>query len=146
MAFYSLLPGLTTLQPSELVKSWILCTNSSNFFIYLFILLDIFFNYISNAIPKVPYTLLLPCSPTHSLPLLGPGVPLYWGIWSLQDLGASLPNDGQLGHLLLHMQLETQLLGYWLLHIVVPPIGLQIPSAPWVLSLAPLSGALCSIL
>ena len=27
--------------------------------------------------------------------------------------------------------------GHWLLHIVVPPIGLQFPSAPWVLSLAP---------
>ena len=25
---------------------------------------------------------------------------------------------------------------YWLVHIVVPPIGLQTPSAPWVLSLA----------
>jgi hypothetical protein len=33
-------------------------------------LLDIFFIYISNAIPKVPYTLPPPCSPTHSLPLL----------------------------------------------------------------------------
>jgi hypothetical protein len=30
---------------------------------------------------------------------------------SLQDQGASLPNDGRLGHLLLHMQLETQTLG-----------------------------------
>jgi hypothetical protein len=51
-------------------------------FIYLFIylLLDIFFIYISNAILKVPYTLPLPCSPTHPLPLLGPGIPLYWGI------------------------------------------------------------------
>jgi hypothetical protein len=29
----------------------------------------------------------------------------------LQDLGASLPSDGQLGHLLLHMQLETRALG-----------------------------------
>jgi hypothetical protein len=28
----------------------------------------------------------------------------------LQDKGASLPNDGQLGHLLIHMQLETQAL------------------------------------
>jgi hypothetical protein len=37
-------------------------------------LLDIFFIYISNAIPKVHYTLPPPCSPTHSLPLLGPGV------------------------------------------------------------------------
>jgi hypothetical protein len=35
-------------------------------------LLGIFFLYISNAIPKVPYTLLPPCSPTHPLPLLGP--------------------------------------------------------------------------
>jgi hypothetical protein len=33
-----------------------------------------------NAIPKVPYTLPLPCSTIHSLPLLGPGIPLYWGI------------------------------------------------------------------
>jgi hypothetical protein len=49
-------------------------------FFFLIILLDIFFIYISNAIPKVPYTLPPPCSPTHPLPLLGPGVPLYWGI------------------------------------------------------------------
>jgi hypothetical protein len=27
--------------------------------------------------------------------------------------------------------------GYWLVHIVVPPIGLQTLLAPWVLSLAP---------
>ena len=32
--------------------------------------------------------------------------------------------------------------GYWLVHIVVPPIGLQIPLAPWVLSPAPPLGAL----
>ena len=31
---------------------------------------------------------------------------------------------------------------YWLVHIVIPTIGLQIPSAPWVLSLAPPLGAL----
>jgi hypothetical protein len=47
----------------------------------------------------------------------------------LQDQGASLPNDGRLGHLLLHMPLETRAPGYWLVHIVVPLIGLQIPSA-----------------
>ena len=29
----------------------------------------------------------------------------------MQDQGASLPNDGRLGHLLLHMQLETRALG-----------------------------------
>jgi hypothetical protein len=35
--------------------------------------------------------------------------------------------------------------GYWLVHIVVPPMKLQIPSAPWVLSLAPPLGTLCSV-
>jgi hypothetical protein len=72
-------------------------------------LLDIFFIYISNAIPKVPYTLPLPCSPTTSAS---------WP-WRSPVLGhmifarprASPPNDGRLDHLLLRMQLETQPLG-----------------------------------
>jgi hypothetical protein len=34
------------------------------------------------------------------------------------------------------MQLESRAPGYWLAHNVVPPIGLQIPLAPWLLSLA----------
>jgi hypothetical protein len=34
---------------------------------------------------------------------------------------------------------------HWLVHIVVPPIGLQTHLAPWVLSLVPSLGALCSI-
>jgi hypothetical protein len=42
--------------------------------------LDIFFIYMSNAVPKVPYTLPPPCSPTHPLQIPGPGIPLYWGI------------------------------------------------------------------
>jgi hypothetical protein len=50
------------------------------FFFLIYFLLDIFFIYISNVFPKVPYTLFPPCSPTHPLPLPGPGVPLYWGI------------------------------------------------------------------
>jgi hypothetical protein len=54
------------------------CLEAFLFFFYF--LLDIFFIYISNAIPKVPYTLSPPCSPTHSLPLLGPAIPLFWGI------------------------------------------------------------------
>jgi hypothetical protein len=37
-----------------------------------------------------------------------------------------------------------ELWGYWLVH-VVPPMGLQAPSAPWVLSLAPSLGTLCSV-
>jgi hypothetical protein len=35
-----------------------------------------------------------------------------------------------------------KLCGYWLVHIVVPPRGLQTPSAPRVLSLAPSLGTL----
>jgi hypothetical protein len=51
--------------------------NQEDFFPFLKkILLDIFFIYISNAIPNVPYTLPLPWSPTHPLPLLSPSVPL----------------------------------------------------------------------
>jgi hypothetical protein len=51
------------------------------FFLFFFsFLLDIFFIYISNAIPKVPYTPTPPCSPIHPLPILGPGIPLYWGM------------------------------------------------------------------
>jgi hypothetical protein len=77
----------------------------------IFFLLDIFFIYISNAILKVPYTLPPPCSPTHPLLLLGPGIPLYLVIKCLQYQGASLPSDGRLGHLLLHMKLESRGLG-----------------------------------
>jgi hypothetical protein len=47
---------------------------------FFFFFLDIFFIYISNAILKVPYTLPLPCSPTHPPPLPGPSIPLYWGM------------------------------------------------------------------
>ena len=56
-----------------------------------YFLLDIFFIYISNAIPKVSYTLPLPCFQTDPLPLPDPGIPLYWGIESLQDQGPLLP-------------------------------------------------------
>jgi hypothetical protein len=87
-----------------------------------------------------------PHSPTHPLPLFGPGVPLYWGIQSLRVQWASLSSDGRLGHLLIQMQLESRAPGYWLVHNVVPPIGLQIPLAPWVLSLAPPLGATVLVL
>jgi hypothetical protein len=67
---------------------------------------------------------------------------------------ASPPSDDQLGHPLLHVHLEPQvplcaffdwwfspkeLWGYWLVHIDVPPMGLQPPS------LAPSLGTLCPI-
>jgi hypothetical protein len=60
-------------------------------FLDKWVYLDIFFISISNAIPKAPYTLPLPCSPTHPLLLPGPGIPLYWGICSSQYQGPLLP-------------------------------------------------------
>jgi hypothetical protein len=47
---------------------------------------------------------------------------------------------------LIHMQLESKAPGYWLVHNVVPPIGLQIPLAPWVFSLAPPLGPFLIVL
>jgi hypothetical protein len=40
---------------------------------------------------------------------------------------------------------SKELWGYWLVHIDVPPTGHQIPSAPWVLSLALSLGTMCYI-
>jgi hypothetical protein len=94
---------------------------------------------------KIPYPLLLTQHPN-------PPIPASWP-WHSPILGhriftrprASPFIDGLLGHPLLHMQLETQvppcvffdwwfslreLWAYWLVHIVVPPIGLLTPSAP----------------
>jgi hypothetical protein len=67
--------------------------------------------YNSNAIPKVPMPSPLPCSPTHLLHLPGPGISLYWGHIIFARPRASPPNDCQLGQLLLHIQLETQVQG-----------------------------------
>jgi hypothetical protein len=73
-------------------------------------LLDIFPFYISNAIPKVPYPhpTLLPNPPiTASWPWHSP-IP---GHIIFARPRASALNDGRLGHLLLHVQLETQAQG-----------------------------------
>jgi hypothetical protein len=92
-------------------------------FFLKYFLLHIFLNYISNDIPKVPHALPPTSLPTHSH-FFGPSVPLYWGIYSLRVQWASLSSDGRLGHLLIHMQLESRAPGYWLVHNVVPPIWL----------------------
>jgi len=112
-------------------------------FIYLF-LLGIFFIYISNAIPKVPHTLSpqLPYPPTPtSWPWHSPvlrhikfarpmGLSFQW--WPTRPSSDTYAARG------------TSSGGYWLVHIVVPPIGLQTPLAPWALSLAPPLGTLRS--
>jgi hypothetical protein len=96
--------------------------------------------------PKSPLYPPLPCSPTHSFSLSGPGIPLYWGIQSLLDQGTSLPNDGQLGNLLLHMQLETRAMGVLVSSYCCSTYRVADPFSSWVLSLAFTLGALCSIL
>jgi hypothetical protein len=103
---------------------------------------------------------LFPCSPTHPLLLPGPGIPLYWGLEPSQDQGPLLPlmiNKAILCYICSwsHGSLHVYSLvgglvpgssgGHWLVHIVVPSMGLQTPSAPSVLSLAPPLGTLCSV-
>jgi hypothetical protein len=87
---------------------------SSTFFFLSFILLDVFFIYISNAIPflvsspKIPYPLPLSLLPN-------PPTPASWS-WHSPILGhvtfterrASPPIDVPQGHALIHMQLGTQ--------------------------------------
>jgi hypothetical protein len=43
--------------------------------IFFHFLIDIFYIYISNAIPNVPYALAQPCSLSHPLLLPGSGIP-----------------------------------------------------------------------
>jgi hypothetical protein len=101
---------------------------------------------------KIPCPLPLPPSPTSPAPQ-----PTHSHSWSWHSpiLGhraftgrrASPPIDDWLGHHLLHMHLEPQVppcvffdwwysskefWGYWLVHIDVPSMGLQSPSATWV--------------
>jgi hypothetical protein len=131
-------------------------------------LLDIFFIYISNIISfpgfssKTPYPSPLPCSSTHPLALPGPGILLYGSIEPFQDQGPFLPlmpdkayaRQGYICSWSKESHLMFSLVGglvpessgvYWLVHIIVPPMVLQTPSAPWVLSLAPSLGTLCSV-
>ena len=110
---------------------------------------------------KLPYSLPPPILPNPPTTIPDPGLPLHWGIGPSQDPApASPPIDDWLGYPLQHIHLEPQvlpgvffdwgfsskeLLGYWLVHIDVPPMGLQTPSGPWALSLAPSLGTLCTI-
>jgi hypothetical protein len=81
------------------------------------------------------------------------------GLRAFTGQRASPPIDEQLGHPLLHMQLEPWVLPcvffgwwfspwefweFWMFDIVLPE-GLQTPSAPWVLPLAPTLWTLCSV-
>ena len=131
--------------------------------LYIF-LLDIFFICTSNVIPLpgFPYEKHLSpppsvWSPTHLLLLPGPGNPIHRGIELSQDQVSLLPlmtykailfyicSRIHESHLFGWWLNPWQLWGYWLVHIVVSPKGLQTPSSPCILSLAPSLGTLCSV-
>jgi hypothetical protein len=136
--------------------------------ILIFLLLDIFFIYISNVIPFLGFPsenllsppLPSPCSRIHPLLLSCPGIPLHWGIKPSQDQRSllSLMTDKAILCYICSWSHESppcipfgwcfspwELCSYWLAHIVVLPMGLQAPSASSVLSLAPSLGMLCSV-
>jgi hypothetical protein len=119
-------------------------------------MLSPFFNPPPNPLshPSSPYSL------TQTLLLSCLGIPLHWGIEPSQDQGPLLPlmsNKAILCYICRWSDESNHvysLVGglvpgssgwYQLVHIVVPPSGLQTPSDPWVLSLAPPLGTLCSV-
>jgi hypothetical protein len=138
----------------EIISSNICLLNC--FFLPFFIR---YFIYISNCIcfPHFPSKSPLShpfssCSLTHPLPLPCPWHSPTLEHWAFTEPRASPLIDVRQGHPLLHIQLKPwvlscvlfdwwfspwELCGYWSVHIVVPPMGLQTPSALWVLSLAP---------
>jgi hypothetical protein len=120
-------------QHSVPVLSYVLGKHSTVLFVFFYdwiFLLGIFLVYIFNAIPKVPHTQPPNPLPTHS-PFLALAFPCTGAYKVCKSNGPLFAV--RLGHLLIHMQLKTRAPGYWLVHIVVPPIGLQFPLAPWVI-------------
>ena len=89
--------------------------------------------------PPLPIPSLLPCSPTHQLLLPGPDIPLHWGIQPSQNQRHLLALMTDKATWVLPCVLfgwwfsPWELWRFWVVHIVVPPIGLQTPSAPRVL-------------
>ena len=112
------------------------------FILYVFsFLLDIFFIYISNGIPFPGFPSENPLSPPvssahqHTLLFLVLGIPLHWGTepsHPLLQMGAGVPC------VLFGCWFSPwEPRGYRLIHIVVPPVRLETPLAPSVLSLTP---------
>jgi hypothetical protein len=109
---------------------------------------------------KIPYPLLPSSAPQPALSHSQSWPSPILGHRAFTGPKASPPIDDQLGHPHRHIQLEPQvppcvffdwwfsskeLWEYWLVHIDVPPTGLQTPSTPWVLSLFLSLETLCSV-
>ena len=154
---------LPHVQITNCLVSGALGTWGFGFFFKFFIRYFLYLHFKCYPCPDFPYE--NPLSPfPYSLPLLpNPPTPTSWP-WYSPTQGyrvftgprTSTPIDDWLGHPLQHMQLDPwvppcvlfswwfslwELWGCWLVHNVVPPMGLKTSSAPWVLSLAP-SGSL----
>jgi hypothetical protein len=137
---------------------------NKQFFLFLFFN-QMFSLYTFQMLP--PFLVPPPPKAPYPLPLLtNPPTPVSWP-WHSPALGnrtfkwprASPPIDDQLRHPLLHMQLEpwvrpSVFFDWWLspreLYGVLvssyfSPMGLETSSAPWILSLAPLFGTVCSV-
>jgi hypothetical protein len=106
--------------------------------------------------PKIPYPLPPPLLTKPPTPTSWPQQSPMLGHRTFTGSRASPPTDDQLGRPLLESWVPPyvffgwsfsprELWRYWLVHIVVPASGLQTPSAPWVLSLTPSLGILCSV-
>jgi hypothetical protein len=106
----------------------------------------------------IPIILILQPNPQNPIP--GSGISLL-GHRAFTGPSASPPIDDLLGHplllILLKQQVPTSVFfdclycskefwGYWLVHINVPPMGLQTLPAPWVLSLSFSLWNLCSVI
>jgi hypothetical protein len=114
-----------------------------------------------NPLPHPLPLLLWGCSPSHlPTPTSSPCYSPTLGHRAFTGPRASPPIDVWQGHPLLHMQLESwvppcilfgwwfspwELWGYWLVHIVVPSMGLQTPLALSVLSITSPLGTPCSV-
>jgi hypothetical protein len=108
--------------------------------------------------PPIPFP-FTPCSSTHPHLLPGPGIPPHWVTEPSQDQGllplmtdkailcyiCSWSHESHHVYSLIGDLVPGSSGGYWLVYIVVPPIGLLTPSAPWVLSPTPPLGTLCSV-
>jgi hypothetical protein len=109
---------------------------------------------------KIPYSIPLPLLHNPPSPASLPWYSPTLGHRAFTGARASPPIDVVHCHPLLHRQLKLwvlpcvlfgwwfsswELWGYWLVHIVVPIMGLKTPSTPWVLSLAPPLETLCSV-
>jgi hypothetical protein len=134
-----------------------LATHCYVYFYYIFSLFTFQMAFLVSP-PKTPYHIHPPLAhqPTHShFPILAfpyTGASTLYRIKSLSSHWCSKrpPSAtyaaGAMGPFMCILWFNPwELWGHWLVHIVVPSMGMQSPSEPSILSLAPSLGTLCSV-